>query len=478
MTVKKPPIAETAATAEDWKARYEMQKFLVGSMTSLLNRYGSSIELEQLYSAFLLTLMGQFVVGDACYYAYSPSDDALAPALAYGRLTREDLPKIAAGPDRIGQLYKYPQPTLVNELSLNLATATGMKFLSGTFRVFAPLFLKEKIVGAVFLGEKVSKQDYASADMDVLFALCAVSATTFNNAILYRNAKHSAREITRLYEVRTEVINRVTHEFRTPLTIIRAGAEMLANDERYGKLITLLEESGARLEDLINSLLSLSQQGKEDDSVHRTDAIVVLHDSIHRCSEAAREENIQFKVIQRTDASPMIVRMSADDIRTILNALIENAIKFSPSGAFISIEVELAVGGPRVERDGLQLPDWKEQTEDLLREYQELAPESGDAAAGNPRPALHPTRRSSGEYMVVRISDNGIGIPEQDLMTVAEPFRQASNSPDLGVKGKGLGLALVHKVVTRHGGYVCCKSAEGEGTTFSVYLPVESDSGI
>jgi signal transduction histidine kinase len=46
------------------------------------------------------------------------------------------------------------------------------------------------------------------------------------------------------------------------------------------------------------------------------------------------------------------------------------------------------------------------------------------------------------------------------------------------VKGKGLGLALVHKVVSRHGGYLCCKSAEGSGTIFSVYLPIEGDAGL
>ena len=63
-----------------------------------------------------------------------------------------------------------------------------------------------------------------------------------------------------------------------------------------------------------------------------------------------------------------------------------------------------------------------------------------------------------------------------DLLSVAEPFRQASNSPDLGVEGTGLGLALVHKIVTRHGGCLCCKSAEGQGTTFSVFLPVEMDA--
>ena len=64
MRVKPPPNKKTL-TAKYWKDCYEEQRFLVNSMTSLLNRYGSSIEREQLFSAFVLTLMGQFVVGDA-----------------------------------------------------------------------------------------------------------------------------------------------------------------------------------------------------------------------------------------------------------------------------------------------------------------------------------------------------------------------------------------------------------------------------
>jgi signal transduction histidine kinase len=123
---------------------------------------------------------------------------------------------------------------------------------------------------------------------------------------------------------------------------------------------------------------------------------------------------------------------------------------------------------PDVHRDGLQLPDWREQTEDLINEYQSLdVPRSSGPAVERDA--------TTRDYLVIRISDNGIGIPEEDLITVAEPFRQASNSPDLGIKGKGLGLALAHKTISRFGGYLCCKSTEGSGAKFSVFLPLSSD---
>jgi signal transduction histidine kinase len=474
----KPKAGGKTLTAKYWKDCYEQQRFLVNSMTSLLNRYGSSIEREQLYSAFVLTLMGQFVVSDAGYYTYSPKDWTLTPKLAYGRLGLTELPFVALGPEQVRRLHGHPAPTSMSDLSTNLMSASGMKFLSSNYRIFAPLFLKDKLVGVLFLGAKVSGEEYTKTDLDVMQSLCSVSATTFNNAILYENARHSAREIRRLYEVRDEVINRITHEFRTPLTIIKAGVGILEKEDGHEELVRLFSESEARLEDLINSLLSLSHKNSGEHTVDvRSNPVALLHDSIHRCSETASQKGVQFHVVQDTGSTPPVLHMKESDFRTILDALLENAIKFSPNGATVTVEIERSAEAPSVERDGLQLPDWRQQTENLIREYSTVDP-SGQVGTGELGRSARVTGERHHQYLVIRILDKGIGIPEQDLMSVAEPFRQASNSPDLGVKGTGLGLALVHKVVSFHGGHLCCRSAEGSGTTFSVYLPIEGDSGF
>jgi|GEM_PF-1856828 len=474
MVVNPASDTKNAESVEYWKSRYERQKFLLSSMVSLLNRYGSSIEPEQLYSVFLLTLMGQFVVGDACYYAYQPETESLGSVLAYGRFNRGDLPSLTIGSRWIDDLRANPRPKPISELTPNTVEVEGMGFLTERCRLFAPLFLKEKLVGVAFLGDKITGQSFSTSDLEVLAALCAVSATTFNNAILYENAKHSAREIRRLYDVRNEVINRITHEFRTPLTILKAGVDLLASDKADSELVGLFAESENRLEDLINSLLSLSQQGsREDIPKHRTDPLSLLHDCIHRHTEAASEKKIQFSVVQKAAVACPELHIGDNDFRTIMNALLENAIKFSPSGNPISVEIDRSTNAPSVDRDGLQLPDWHQQTEDLIREYQAESPLQPTRS-----PRVHTKQRNAIEYLVIRISDSGIGIPEQDVLSVAEPFRQASNSPDLGAKGKGLGLALVHKIVTRYGGYLCCKSSEGYGATFTVFLPVETAFGL
>ena len=74
--------------------------------------------------------------------------------------------------------------------------------------------------------------------------------------------------------------------------------------------------------------------------------------------------------------------------------------------------------------------------------------------------------------MARKVTNTGIGIPEDELPFIGEPFRQASNSPDRNVKGKALGLALVQKALSDVQGYLFCQSVEGVTTTFSVFLPV------
>lgn len=483
MTVKNKTGKNNNASPKDWKTRYEKQKFIVNSMTSLLNRYGSSIEPEQLYSAFLLTLMGQFVVTDSCYYRYDPKSGCLEPAISYGRLRRSDLLPLHITPDTDSALKGDRGPASFDDFPADAASQDSVRIMASCYRIISPLRLKDKIVGVLFLGEKVSKAPYTDTDMDVLSALCAVSATTFNNAILSENAKHSVREIQKLYDVRYEVINRITHEFRTPLTIMKAGVEILADAEPESELLQLFLDSENRLEDLINSLLSLSQKtAPGTPEIKLSDPVTLLHDSVHRSSELAKTKNIHFKLRQSYDLRHPQVRIRDTDLRTALDALLENSVKFSPFGSTIRIDIELAADEPNIDRDGLQLPDWRQQTENEIRKYLVASPDELPVQLTGSRQRTDGGRmmKQSGNngYFVIRISDDGIGIPKQDVLSVAEPFRQASNSPDVGVKGTGLGLALVHKIVTRHGGHLCCKSTEGRGTTFSVFLPVETEAAL
>jgi signal transduction histidine kinase len=477
MNTKSPPKQGQNNTIEYWKNEHDKKVFLINSMTSLLNRYGNSIEIENLYSVFLLTIMGQFVVGDACYFRLAAPSLTLEPVFAFGRKRKEEHPKLSSDSDFVLDLAENHFPRTLDSFSDDAINARRIKELREYYHVVAPLFLKEKLMGMLLLGPKISGKEYVTADFEVLFSLCAVSAATFNNSLLYRNAKHSAHEIQRLHDVRTEVINRITHEFRTPLTIIKGGIEILYKDEKYRDLCAMFFDSETRLEDLINSLLSLNERdGRADGTPVMTDPAKILHDVVHRYTNSKTGKNISFVLNQTPEIQNSTLRMRDSDLKMIVDSLLENAVKFSPEGSVVKLDVEIDKRTPSPEIDGLQIPEWRPQTQDMINDY--MASSTSVASALDPlvkeQEELEAvSKTNTGEYFIIRISDSGIGIPEVDIPTVAEPFRQASNSPDVGIQGTGLGLAVVHKTVTKHGGYLCCKSSEGTGAIFSVFLPTE-----
>ncbi|UCG51778.1 MAG: ATP-binding protein, partial [Candidatus Latescibacterota bacterium] len=132
---------------------------------------------------------------------------------------------------------------------------------------------------------------------------------------------------------------------------------------------------------------------------------------------------------------------------------------------------------PEEEKDGAIIIDWNTQTQRTIQGYREFYDnaDSHSVSAASPRDAVITSRLGrlyDESYVVLRVSDAGIGIPEDEVRFLGEPFRQASNAPDQQAKGKALGLAVVQKIISDCRGHLCCRSKERVGTTFSVFIPL------
>lgn len=92
------------------------------------------------------------------------------------------------------------------------------------------------------------------------------------------------------------------------------------------------------------------------------------------------------------------------------------------------------------------------------------------AGAGSPREFTDFRPSSRGSFFIVRVRDDGIGIPSEEIKLIAEPFHRASNSPLKNVKGLGIGLSVASKIIAGHGGRFFCKSEEHRGSEFSIWL--------
>ncbi len=460
-----------AALAEFWKNRYRRQRELVSAMTSLLSRYGSTVETGELYRTFVLTLMGHFAVGDAALYTRSQDDRALEPTVAYGRTPVSGLPVLPLDNPFIAGFSERRLAGPVHPRAAEAPALGPVVSLASRFSVLAPLHLQNRLVGVIFLGPKLTGQPFLDFDLNVLDGLAAVSATTFNNALLYRNARLSAEELQKLFSVRADVINRISHEFRTPLTVLRAGIETLPETQDGPR--TWMADSVRRLETLIESLLALSQgEPAGDAGEYATDPLAAVHHALGAIGTAAAERNIRLSVASTSTVHPGAARVSQDALKIILDALLDNALTYSPDGSSITVEVDVVTGPGDPEHDGVRFSEWVTSTHDTIAEFTQISDAlDPKERPGAPAPPLSDGDDTEGHYVVIRVIDEGIGIPAGEIALAAEPFRQASNCPNRGVKGKGLGLALAQRRAAAWGGFICCRSELNVGTVVSVFLP-------
>ena len=468
--MKKVEERKPSAPADEqsvWKARYDRQTLLIDSIVSLLNKYGRSLELEMLYREFLLTLMGQFLVQSACFFHYDEETSSYVIASHYGPGCADDAPAFAADSALVAHLRTNPRPVRTSDVPQTVMQDAPAAALAQMTSLLSPLVLKDRLIGFLGLGPRITQQPFADGDLDIIGTLCAVSAVSFNNARLFENARVSMEEIQRLYDLRTEMISRVTHEFRTPLTVITAGLQVMDVSEDSRPIRDSVDAAVSDLERLIGSMLELrgdATVARNDKRFHPGKALSELLPAM----SAAADKSISFQVADHARGSVQLRNVGRESLISVASALLENAVKFSDDGATVRLELGITGALGSSETDGTRIQDWEEQTQATIEGYDVMAG-GDDTTAGSPSARAVPC-------LVLRVADTGIGIPQDEMKFLGEPFRQASNSPDQRVKGKALGLAVALKTLSECGGELWCRSEEGAGTTFTVYLPLAASS--
>ncbi len=250
-------------------------------------------------------------------------------------------------------------------------------------------------------------------------------------------AKESAEAANR---AKSEFLANMSHELRTPMHAIlsfsRLGMERAAGTDeapqRIGKYLGRINESGERLLTLLNDLLDLSklEAGRMSYEFARHDLREVVEAAVIELHALAREKDITLDVV--AGFQPEYAVCDALRMGQVIRNLLGNAIKFTPGGRRVTVELATEAGG--------------------------LADSDG---SGAPREAVRLT-----------VSDEGIGIPEAELQLVFEKFAQSS-ATKTGAGGTGLGLSISREIVMQHGGLIRAEPAPGGGAAFVVILPRE-----
>lgn len=232
-----------------------------------------------------------------------------------------------------------------------------------------------------------------------------------------------AEELGENERMKNEFISSISHELRTPLTAIKGWAETLEsssnNEEIAQKGLNIIVSEADRLSAMVEELLDFSRFQRVGSTLNREnlDIIAIVADVVLMFGDKAKREG---KVLNWSEFNQQVV-ISVDQsrIKQVLINVIDNALKYTETGGTINVSA-------------------------FLQKLEEQ------------------------QYVVIKISDNGCGIKEEDLDKVKTKFFKANYTK----RGSGIGLAVADEIVRFHGGKLNIESVENKGTSVEIMLPI------
>jgi signal transduction histidine kinase len=237
--------------------------------------------------------------------------------------------------------------------------------------------------------------------------------------------RQALERLTEVNQLKTNLISNVSHELRTPLAHVKGYVELLEERDlgeltpEQAKAVTIISRATVRLGRLIEDLISFSTASREGLALELQEAdLAQLVDSVYeRSKEKAKRAEVKLSVSIADSLPP--IRADLEKLSWALYQLVDNAVKFTPAGGKVKLWAE------RVDRSA-----------------------------------------------TIAVSDTGIGIPQDKLQEVFEPFHQLDGSPTRRYGGTGLGLALVKQIIAAHDATIEVESQEEIGSTFRFELPL------
>ncbi len=231
------------------------------------------------------------------------------------------------------------------------------------------------------------------------------------------------RLLTQVEELKTNFLSMMSHDLKTPIARIQGMTDVVLHDStplspRQHEALATLAKSSQELLEFVSSILNLGRIESKELKLHvqSRDPNSLLTEVIDKLDYLARSKHISVKA----ELEPLFsLKMDVDLMRQVFSNLIENAIKYSPENSAILITSEESEG-----------------------------------------------------RILIQVSDQGLGIPEDELPHVFTKFYRSKNAKNSSIKGSGLGLYLANYFVELHKGSISVDSQPGEGSTFTVELPV------
>jgi signal transduction histidine kinase len=239
------------------------------------------------------------------------------------------------------------------------------------------------------------------------------------------DAGSAREELERLERIKSRFIEAVAHELRTPVTPLKSVVEMFLDGmlgevtPEQRKYFEMMERNIERLSHFISEITTLSKLESGEITIRpkRISILAAVHAGVELLKKKARKKNIIVSLGTQTE---LFVHADPDAVSTVVSNLVDNAIVHNPEGTTVIIA----------------------------------------------------TRLTGRNYVEVTVSDNGKGIPPENLTSIFDSFSLIGREHGPGYTSPGIGLSVCKSLVEKMGGKISVESVPGEGTTFAFVLPI------
>lgn len=355
-------------------------------------------------------------------------DDELRVVASNGPEASPQGATIPMGEGTVGEVATSLRPLLVTGL-LEPGERAGQRAEQRAYgsAVVVPLTAHEELVGVLSLERATHDQEFSELDLHSIVLFAEHAGVAISNAQRYEGERSTATRLTEVLELRSEFVAALVHDLKNPINAMLGFTSLLESrwaalgDEERARSLAAIAEEGEHLLRMVEEVLHSTSvdAGAElrREPVSVAGLLQPLVASIATSTQAHEGVRRPIRLMVRPGSEGATVHGDAQALRHVFMNLLGNAVKYSPTGSPVDVEVEVATDGRAVHVD---------------------------------------------------VTDHGDGIPAEELPHVFQRFRQAGGRSQTGV---GLGLYIARTLVTAHGGRLAVTSEVGTGSTFRVELP-------
>lgn len=298
-------------------------------------------------------------------------------------------------------------------------------------------------------------------------SIICITASYFNSRQRFKEfclnyeLEEKNKKLAAIDEMKSQFFANVSHEFRTPLTLILGPVQdvlhgSLKLPDKVASILDIIQQNALRLLKLVNDLLDITklEERKFNVKLQKTEVGNLVSGLVDSMTHLASSKEI--KIIKNIAYEDLFIAVDLDAMEKIILNLLNNAIKFTDREGVI----EVSTG------------------KEFVGIYNETNFQSAFISGSVSNIFRQKTDSAKKEFIVITIKDNGIGIDAENLPYIFERFKQVDSSSTRKYQGSGLGLSLVKELTELQGGKVTVESEQGKGTSFKLIFPIFDENKL